>query len=135
MATTPGFRVASHRQANECNRLIEFMAAARKVKPTDSFSFSSRVISDGTLRLLALLTILNDPNRGSVLCFEEPENGVHEARIAALIDFLRSTAGYFDSGLAYFQILVNTDSPTVMAALRDEEVVIADLISTIRRGE
>ena len=81
------------------------------------------------------MTVLNDPNRGGVLCFEEPENGVHEARVAALIEFLRGTAGYFGSGpAACFQILVNTHSPAVMAALQDEEVVIADLVSTIRRG-
>ena len=105
------------------------------VELADSFSFSSRVISDGTLRLLALLTVLNDPNSGGVLCFEEPENGVHEARVAALIELLRSTAGYLGSApAACFQILVNTHSPAVMAALQDEEVVIADLVSTIRRG-
>lgn len=104
------------------------------VKLADSFSFSSRVISDGTLRLLALLTVLNDPNRGGVLCFEEPENGVHEVRVAALIELLRSTAGYFGSEPAScFQVLVNTHSPAVMAVLQDEEVVVADLISTIRR--
>ena len=47
----------------------------------DGLTFSSRVISDGTLRLLALLTLLNDPQRSGALCFEEPENGVHEGRI------------------------------------------------------
>ena len=104
------------------------------VELADSFSFSSRVISDGTLRLLALLTVLNGPNRGGVLCFEEPENGVHEVRVAALIEFLRSTAGYFGSEpVSCFQVLVNTHSPAVMAVLQDEEVVVADLISTIRR--
>ena len=48
---------------------------------TDTLEFSSRVISDGTLRLLALLTVLNDPRRRGTLCFEEPENGVHEGRV------------------------------------------------------
>ena len=106
------------------------------VELADSLSFSSRVISDGTLRLLALLTVLNDPNHGGVLCFEEPENGVHEARVAALIEFLRNAAGYFGSEpAACFQILVNTHSPAVMAALQDQEVVVADLISTIRQGQ
>ena len=106
------------------------------VELADSFSFSSRVISNGTLRLLALLTVLNDPKHGGVLCFEEPANGVHEARVAALIEFLRSAAGYFGSEpAACFQILVNTHSPAVMAALQDEEVVVSDLISTIQRGQ
>ena len=56
-------------------------------------------------------------------------------RVAALIELLRSTAGYFDSEpVSCFQVLVNTHSPAVMAALQDEEVVVADLISTVRRG-
>ena len=35
--------------------------------------FSSRVLSDGTLRMLALATLKNDPEHQGVLCFEEPE--------------------------------------------------------------
>ncbi len=50
---------------------------------------SSRVASDGTLRLLALLTALDDPRFGGLICFEEPENGVHPARLGPLIKHLR----------------------------------------------
>ncbi|MEI9426848.1 AAA family ATPase [Mesorhizobium sp. Cs1299R1N3] len=99
----------------------------------DDLAFSSRVISDGTLRLLALLTALNDPLRKGILCFEEPENGVHEGRIELLVDFLRSAATARDQlgkGKLY-QILVNTHSPAVMAALEDEEIVAADMVTTI----
>jgi predicted ATPase len=39
--------------------------------------FSSRVVSDGTLRVLGLLTLLHDPKYGGLICFEEPENGIH----------------------------------------------------------
>ena len=106
------------------------------IELADSLMFSSRVISDGTLRLLALLTVLNDPDHGGVLCFEEPENGVHEARIPGLVGFLRRAAGYnvADEG-GCFQVLVNTHSPSVMATLKDEEVVVSDLVSTTARGE
>ncbi len=99
----------------------------------DSQSFSSRVISDGTLRLLALVTVLNDPRHGGVLCWEEPENGVHEARIPALIELIRGAAGCAESPetQASFQILVNTHSPVVMSALKDQEVVASDVISTL----
>ncbi|AZO72159.1 MAG: DUF2813 domain-containing protein [Mesorhizobium sp.] len=99
----------------------------------DDLDFSSRVISDGTLRLLALLTALNDPLRKGILCFEEPENGVHEGRIELLVDFLRSAATAPDQlgkGNLY-QILVNTHSPAVMAALEDEEIVAADMVTTV----
>ena len=100
----------------------------------DSLSFSSRVISDGTLRLLALTTILNDPRHGGVLCWEEPENGVHEARIPALMELMRSAAGCADAPKpehACFQVLVNTHSPVVMSALEDHEVVASDVVSTL----
>jgi predicted ATPase len=95
----------------------------------DKLRFSSRVISDGTLRLLALLTVLNDPDRQGTLCFEEPENGVHEGRISTLVEFLRdATAIHPGSEYPLFQILVNTHSPKVMAALRDSEIVAADMV-------
>ncbi|WP_294392088.1 AAA family ATPase [uncultured Sphingomonas sp.] len=95
-------------------------------------SFSSRVISDGTLRILALLTILNDPDRRGTLCFEEPENGVHEGRIPTLIQFLRA-ATEIDPDPAYptFQVILNTHSPKVMAALQDTEIVAADVVTRI----
>ena len=99
----------------------------------DSLSFSSRVISDGTLRLLALVTMLNDPRHGGVLCWEEPENGVHEARIPALMELIRTAAGCVDDPetRTCFQILVNTHSPVVMSALKDHEVVASDVVSTL----
>jgi predicted ATPase len=94
--------------------------------------FSSRVISDGTLRLLALLTILNDPDRRGTLCFEEPENGVHEGRVPMLVEFLRGAANAsMDPETPSFQILLNTHSPKVMAALHDREIVAADSVVTV----
>lgn len=95
-------------------------------------TFSSRVISDGTLRILALLTVLNDPGRNGTLCFEEPENGVHEGRIPTLIDLLRtSTELDGDDASATFQVILNTHSPRVMEALRDTEIVAADVVTTV----
>lgn len=94
--------------------------------------FSSRVISDGTLRMLALLTVLNDPDRRGTLCFEEPENGVHEGRAPRLVEFLRGAAQVAsDRESESFQILINTHSPKVMEALHDDEIVAADSVVTI----
>ena len=99
------------------------------VQLTGDLTFSSRVISDGTLRLLALLTILNDPGRRGTLCFEEPENGVHEGRVPMLVEFLRNAANISaDPEVPSFQILLNTHSPKVMAALKDHEIVAADSV-------
>jgi predicted ATPase len=105
---------------------------AFNIEFTNELTFSSRVISDGTLRLLALLTILNDPDRKGTLCFEEPENGVHEGRIPMLIKILRaSTEIHEDKDLPIFQVILNTHSPKVMATLEDEEIVAADIVSII----
>ncbi len=94
--------------------------------------FTSRVISDGTLRLLALLTILNDPDRRGTLCFEEPENGVHEGRVPMLVEFLRGAAVVSTEAEApLFQVLLNTHSPKVMASLRDHEIVAADAVVSV----
>ena len=102
------------------------------IRFVDDLRFSSRVISDGTLRLLALLTVLNDPDRKGTLCFEEPENGVHEGRIPMLVEFLRDAAA-IDSDPEYplFQVLLNTHSPKVMAALHDDEIVVADMVVAV----
>lgn len=101
----------------------------------DDLSFSSRVISDGTLRLLALLTLLNDPNRKGTLCFEEPENGVHEGRIPALVRFLqRSAVISTDPEFPSFQILIATHSPKVMECLSDHEIVATDTVSVVTQG-
>ncbi len=96
-------------------------------------SFSSRVISDGTLRLLALLTVLNDPERKGSLCFEEPENGVHEGRIPMLVELLRSAANFWldDSEMNSFQVIINTHSPKVMHCLNDSEIIAADMVVDI----
>ncbi|MES2058115.1 MAG: AAA family ATPase [Pseudomonadota bacterium] len=95
-------------------------------------TFSSRVISDGTLRLLALLTVLNDPGRRGTLCFEEPENGVHEGRIPMLVQFLRDASALDSkSGSMPFQVLLNTHSPKVMSALQDVEIIAADMVTHV----
>ena len=43
--------------------------------------YSSRIVSEGTLRVLALCAIAVNPWGGSLLAFEEPENGVHPRRL------------------------------------------------------
>ncbi|WP_082584913.1 AAA family ATPase [Caulobacter sp. Root655] len=103
------------------------------VSTSEKLNFSSRVISDGTIRLLALLSILDDPQRRGILCFEEPENGVHEGRIEALVSLLREAASTKSTigEEPLFQVLINTHSPAVMHALEDNEIVAADAVSVV----
>lgn len=102
----------------------------------DGTRFSSRVVSDGTLRVLALLTMLTDPRRRGVICFEEPENGIHEARVAGVINLLRESctdlgAKSENEEQHLTQIIVNTHSPAVLSQLQPDEIILAELVSAV----
>ena len=68
--------------------------------------YSSRVVSEGTLRVLGLCAIAASPWRGSLLAFEEPENGVHPRRLELIARLLVSLA--LEHGC---QVIVTTHSP------------------------
>ena len=95
----------------------------------DGRRFSSRTLSDGTLRLLALITLANDPEYKGMLCFEEPENGVYPFRVKQMVTLLRSLTTDFKSkdeaGWPLRQLLINTHSPLLMAQLDDTELLFA----------
>ena len=94
----------------------------------DGLPFSSKVISDGTLRVLALLTLLHDPKHRGVVCFEEPENGVHPGRIRKLVQALQELVtrpaandAVRDDLLPLSQLLLNSHSPVVLSSLLDKD--------------
>ncbi len=103
--------------------------------------FNARVLSDGTLRLLALFTLLHDPRLRGMICFEEPENGIHPQRLGILIGRLRELvsdpqATDPDAKEPLLQVLLNSHSPVVLSQLRagkqrDGEVYWADLITKV----
>ncbi len=109
----------------------------------DAVTFSSRVVSDGTLRILALLTLLNDPLHKGVVCFEEPENGVHPGRLRDFVRILRAavTAPGAADGSAHdrlSQLLLNSHSPVVLSSLFDSDdadqrqrVMLADMVDVV----
>lgn len=113
----------------------------------DGMPFSSRVVSDGTLRVLALLTLLHDPRHRGTVCFEEPENGVHPGRVKDLVRRLREMV--VDPGAEAVpapppplsQLLMNSHSPVVLSALVDEKrkaiggtVLFADTAAIVEPG-
>jgi hypothetical protein len=77
--------------------------------------FSSRVISEGTLRVLALCAIAVNPWSGPLITFEEPENGVHPRRIERIAQLLTSLAIDQDR-----QIIVTTHSPLLCDAMLEQ---------------
>ena len=89
----------------------------------------ARGLSDGTLRFLALAILEQDPLVTGVICLEEPENGIHPKRLPAMIALLKEIAVDAqepcgdDNPLR--QIIINTHSPTVVAEVPDDSLVIA----------
>lgn len=79
--------------------------------------FSSRLISEGTLRILGLLAIMRPRQPVSVVGYEEPENGVHPRRLSIIAD-LFAQALYSGTHRADTQYVINTHSPTFLEKLQ-----------------
>jgi len=75
----------------------------------------ARFASDGTLKMLAYLVLLYDPDPPSFIGIEEPENFLHPRLLAELAEECRAAS---ERG----QLLVTTHSPLFVNALRPEEV-------------
>ncbi len=77
----------------------------------------SRFVSDGTLKLLAYLTVLYDPEPPQFIGVEEPENFLHPRLLYELAEECRAAT-------ERSQLLVTTHSPFFLNAVRPEEVRI-----------
>ena len=87
----------------------------------DKKIFSSRVLSEGTLRLLALCIMQYDETYKGLLCFEEPENGIHPQRIKTMIQLLENmTIDIMDDHPILRQVIINTHSPIFVSSLVSE---------------
>jgi predicted ATPase len=75
----------------------------------------ARFASDGTLKLLAYLTLLYDPEPHPLIGIEEPENYLHPRLVPELAEECRKAG-------ARTQLLVTTHSPFFVNGLRPEEV-------------
>ncbi|MFN3757240.1 MAG: AAA family ATPase [Flavobacterium sp.] len=86
-----------------------------KLKDVDKKEFSSRVLSEGTLRVLALCILEYDEKHTGLLCFEEPENGIHPFRIKAMTELLKDlTVDFNEIDIPLRQVIVNTHSPVLV---------------------
>jgi predicted ATPase len=75
----------------------------------------ARFVSDGTLKMLAYLTILYDPDPPQLIGIEEPENYLHPRLLPELAEECRKAT-------ARTQLLVSSHSPFFVNGLRAEEV-------------
>lgn len=75
----------------------------------------AKFASDGTLKMLAYLTILYDPDPPQLVGMEEPENHLHPRLLPELAEECRAAS-------AHTQLMVTTHSPFFVDGLKPEEL-------------
>ncbi len=105
----------------------------------DKTPHAARALSDGTLRFLALAVLEQDPEVQGVMCLEEPENGIHPARIPSMIKLLRDIATDVNEPVSEYnplsQVIVNTHSPAVVQQVPDDALLVAEAREFISEGQ
>lgn len=139
-----GSRDRENLYARVANRLSEFVDGISKidvdldhrrqqfsiiVTDRSKTDYSAGVVSDGTLRFLALAVMAEDPKARGVVCLEEPENGVHPVRIEAMVHLLMDLAvdptEPVGSDNPLRQVIFNTHSPVVVTVVPDDSLLMA----------
>ena len=89
-----------------------------KLIDSDKKEYTSRVLSEGTLRILALCILEYDEEFSGLLCFEEPENGINPQKVSTMLDLLIDLSSEFtDENAPLRQVIVNTHSPVLVGNL------------------
>lgn len=84
---------------------------------SSGYKIDARVLSDGTLRTLAILTAFETVSEGSRIVVEEFDNGLHPSRVGVLTEAIAEVAKNRD-----LQVLVTTHNPATMNFLTREQL-------------
>lgn len=82
--------------------------------------FNANHLSDGTLRVICLITLLLQPNLPDTIIIDEPELGLHPAAIELLTSLIKSAAGNNK------QIICSTQSVTFLNHFAPEDIIVVD---------
>ena len=91
-----------------------------KHKESDSY-FDVSSLSDGSLRFLALATLLFQPEelKPSIILMDEPELGLHPSAISVLGAMIRSAS-------KEVQLLISTQSPILLDQFEPDQVIVVE---------
>jgi predicted ATPase len=106
----PGISKVESKTTEEGRVLLKFHDGAFE------YPFLARYVSDGTIKMLAYLTLLYDPAPHPLLCVEEPENQLYPNLLWEIAEDFRL---YSNSGN---QVFVSTHSPDFLNATELKEV-------------
>lgn len=107
-----GFNLSPDRK-NEAIIRLEW-----KEKGSDKY-FNATHLSDGTLRFMALTTLLLQPNLPKTIIIDEPELGLHPFAINKL-------AGLIKKAAAQSQVIISTQSVNLVDNFEPEDIITVD---------
>lgn len=108
----------------------QFIRLVWRHRGTDAY-FDAADLSDGTLRFIALMTLLLQPNPPSTVVLDEPELGLHPSALQVLASVMQSISGET-------QIIFATQSVTLANQFNWTDLIIVDTVqeeSQFRRLE
>ena len=82
-----------------------------------SHPYDASLLSDGTLRVLAIATAMLSAEEGSLVVIEEIDNGVHPSRAKHLLAKIREIAER-----RKLRVLLSTHNPALLDALPDQAI-------------
>jgi predicted ATPase len=117
----PEFAGLEFREAGEGRvELVARLKDSRELLPAEH-------LSQGTLYLLAILTLAHDPAPPSLVCLEEADRGVHPRMLREVRDALYRLSHPLAGSRAPVQVIATTHSPYLLDLFREhpEEIVLA----------
>lgn len=90
-----------------------------KEKSDAESNFSAYQFSDGTLRFIALATVLMQPNPPEVIVIDEPELGLHPQAILKLAALIEATS-------ASTQLIISTQSVNLVNCFKPDDIITVD---------
>ncbi len=138
-------------QADFCHAMPEFSALELRAGGGHTVELGARLVgegghfvpaenlSQGTLYLLAILTLAFAPQPPAVVCLEEADRGMHPRSLREVRDALYRLSYPQDTGMARapVQVITTTHSPYLLDQFREhpDEVVVASKHGTAAKFE
>jgi predicted ATPase len=89
-----------------------------KERDSDQY-FGPHQLSDGTIRMIALITLLLQPTPPDTIIIDEPELGLHPAAISLLATLIKDAS-------KKCQIIISTQSVTLINHFQPKDLIIVD---------
>ncbi len=113
-----------HVDVDEVRQLLSL-----RVRENDGTVLPAHSLSDGTLRFLTLCILHEDASCRGLVCMEEPENGIHPARMEAMVTLLRDFPVHPEEPPGtenpFRQLIVATHSPFFVQLQKREDLLFA----------